>query len=92
MLDNLDTIFDFSLGNIGSHQDLPLNYIYSAKIACSTVKATLLKDDSEPHGPFEIKFCKGKSSFNKPFFVSQEIHIKELYQVISIRSLLEKIQ
>ena len=66
--DNLDTIFDFSLGNIGSHQDLPLNYIYSAKIACSTVKATLLKDDSEPHGPFEIKFCKGKIFFNKPFF------------------------
>ena len=43
--DNLDTIFDFSLGNIGSNKDLPINYIYSAKIACSSIKATILKSD-----------------------------------------------
>ncbi len=29
--DNLDTIFDFSLGNIGSNKDFPINYIYSAR-------------------------------------------------------------
>ena len=66
--DNLYTIFDFSLGNIGSNKDLPINYIYSAKIACSSIKATILKSDSNPHGPFEIKFCKDQIYFDKPFF------------------------
>ena len=47
---------------------MPINYIYSAKVACSTIKATILKSDSNPHGPFEIEFCKDRIFFDKPFF------------------------
>ena len=64
----IDTVFDLSLGNIASDKDLSINYIYSPKVACSTVKATLLRDDSMPHGPFEIKFCEGNIILNNPFF------------------------
>lgn len=63
----LDFVFaDLSL--IGSSSTSQVNYLYTPKNACSTMKASLLGVDGSTHDLFEAVFLRGAVDFSKPTF------------------------
>lgn len=61
-------IEQLSLETIGSHLSCPVNYIWAAKCGCSSIKATLLGIDGNPHQSFQNEFCSSSIDISKPFF------------------------
>lgn len=57
-----------SLNSLGSSSTAKLNYLVTPKNACSTIKASLLGVDGNPHELFETVFIKGSVDFSKPTF------------------------
>lgn len=56
------------LWTIASHPEAPVNYIYTPKNASSSIMASFLGADSNPHEAFVSKFVSGPIDLNKPFF------------------------